>query len=463
MGHLLTVAESATKSATNLVNYRRPDLAYIEYLVAMEIVTRTIPRHKDAVVLHQERGSMHRLNKDLTKRLTAMGDQFDSIKAIIESDNRRSGVPPTYGSASRGPVQQRPSTAQGMHGPESQPASQRSSVSGYSGSSPRPQSYIEPDAGISTLYRPESLEDGRSGRSTPDAHPSQLRPAIRPKPPNLHGAAINGAFASSTIRVVDPLNERFARLRAGGQPATNGDVRGRHDSIGDAPSARMPSPSDYGSNLSRVTSTSSAASYNSRLGGSREIPPAHPPKLPLDTNVAAALPKAPSPTYSPARNMPTPGGINPPRSTARSIVGTGGRSNSIASSISNAPPGVNGDTDSYFPETANGSRGGPSRRKSVYMPSESQIGAEKLFDYLKMFNVLVIDVRSREDFDGGHIYTQNIMCVEPAGLRHGMSADQLQESLVLAPDREQVMFIMTRPPHRPASCKARLAMTGNRL
>lgn len=67
MGHLLHVAEQSTKGAENLLEYRRPDLAYVEYLCAMEIVTKLIPRHKDAVVLHHDRGTMHRLNKDLAK------------------------------------------------------------------------------------------------------------------------------------------------------------------------------------------------------------------------------------------------------------------------------------------------------------------------------------------------------------------------------------------------------------
>lgn len=136
----------------------------------------------------------------------------------------------------------------------------------------------------------------------------------------------------------------------------------------------------------------------------------------------------------------TPTGVNPPKSTARSIVGTGGRSNSIVSSASNAPPGVNGTTDSYFPDPSSASRQNMSRRKSVNIARESQISAHKLYDYLNYFNVLLIDLRPRDSFDAGHIWTRNIMCIEPTSLRTGMSADQLQEGLVLAPDVEQAMF-----------------------
>jgi ubiquitin carboxyl-terminal hydrolase 8 len=57
-----------------------------------------------------------------------------------------------------------------------------------------------------------------------------------------------------------------------------------------------------------------------------------------------------------------------------------------------------------------------------------------------MYNVLLIDVRSREEFDAGHIYVRHIMCIEPTALEAGLSAEQLQERLILSPDEEQAMF-----------------------
>ena len=68
------------------------------------------------------------------------------------------------------------------------------------------------------------------------------------------------------------------------------------------------------------------------------------------------------------------------------------------------------------------------------------MSAEKLFDYLSKFNVLLIDVRPRAEFDVGHIMHQRIICVEPTALRDNMSAEMLQEALVLSPDREQSFF-----------------------
>jgi len=171
-------------------------------------------------------------------------------------------------------------------------------------------------------------------------------------------------------------------------------------------------------------------------------PPPHPPKLPLNTQITASMPKEPSPTYSPARNLSTPASIPPPRSTARSIVGTGGRSNSMAaSSVSSHPPSTNGETDSYLTNSSNTSQTtASSRRKSIHMPLELQISAEKLFDYIVMYNILLIDVRNREEFDEGHIYVNSIICVEPTALEDGYSAEQLTDRLVLSPDEEQTMF-----------------------
>jgi ubiquitin carboxyl-terminal hydrolase 8 len=57
-----------------------------------------------------------------------------------------------------------------------------------------------------------------------------------------------------------------------------------------------------------------------------------------------------------------------------------------------------------------------------------------------MYNVLIIDVRSREEFDSGHIFVRSIMCIEPTVLHDGCSAEQLQDRLVLSPDDEQAMF-----------------------
>lgn len=112
-----------------------------------------------------------------------------------------------------------------------------------------------------------------------------------------------------------------------------------------------------------------------------------------------------------------------------------------ASSISSHAPDTDPTADSYFPPQASRHGAPPARRKSsVYKAVEYQITADKLYDYLKMYNVLLIDVRSREEFDSGHIYVRSVMCIEPSTLQEGYSAEQLQDRLVLSPDEEQAMY-----------------------
>lgn len=228
----------------------------------------------------------------------------------------------------------------------------------------------------------------------------------------------------SPVNGVNDLAQRFANLRSAGPP-----VQTSHSS--QDLSVKMPSPADFNSVM--------------HPSGPREMPappitkPPPPLKLPLVTQFTGSLPKEPSPTYSPARNFSNPANINPPRSTPRSLVGTGGRNNSLAaSSISIHAPNTNGASDSYFP--VQGTRDGLGRTRSVSKPIELEIDASKLYDYFRMYNVLVIDVRDRADFDAGHIFVRNIICIEPLSLRDGDSADQLQDRLVISPDEEQAMF-----------------------
>jgi len=49
------------------VSFKRPDLAYIEYLVSSDIMINLIPRHKEYPSLNGDRGDLHRLYKALLK------------------------------------------------------------------------------------------------------------------------------------------------------------------------------------------------------------------------------------------------------------------------------------------------------------------------------------------------------------------------------------------------------------
>jgi len=272
---------------------------------------------------------------------------------------------------------------------------------------------------------PDVPSDPPAGRASLDtSDPIRRKPPVQPKPQSLHGRAVHQSASSVNGVGMNDLSERFARLKAGTTPLAMNSSQTSSDL-----SVKMPSPSEYSSHP---------------LGPRDMPPPSHPPprppKMSLNTQFTTPLPKEPSPTYSPARNLSLPANINPPRSTARSMVGSGGRNNSISSSASYQAPNTTDQSDGYFPLQKTVSEGGFSRRMSVGKPVELQITAEKLYDYIRMYNVLLIDVRSREEFDAGHLFVHNIICIEPASLQDGFSAEQLYERLIISPDEELSMY-----------------------
>ncbi|EON68591.1 hypothetical protein W97_07849 [Coniosporium apollinis CBS 100218] len=453
IGHLLAEAEHSCRQAEALLAFRKPQEAYVEYFVAYEIVVKVIARHKDLPLLKGDRGRLYQSYKLLTQNLYAQQERFEKVREIIVKESRRED-------AQRAVPYARDATQPRVSVPG---ARQADTVLGPSGApyqeNPR---YSMPDPPNPSSYYDDSLLSPRrsievsaaSGRSTPTNYSgsSVSRPPIHPKPQALHGRALgtNGASANGSQLSGDALSERFARLRANDHGAANfagarPDSQGSQFS-GSGGSVKMPSPADYNSasSFSSLRPTTTAPPSGRPMGPrdmSAEVGgPPHPPKVPLDNSFSTALPEAPTPAYNPARNMSTPSSINPPRSTARSIVGTGGRSNSMAAAGAMLqPPGANGDFDRYSQSAVTG-RPGSSRRKSVHLPRESQITARKLYDYLTMYRVLLIDVRSREEFDNGHIFCNSILCVEPAALRSHMSAEELADALVLSPEEEQTFF-----------------------
>jgi ubiquitin carboxyl-terminal hydrolase 8 len=421
--HLLSAARDSIMYSERLANFQKLDQAYIEYMVAMELIVTVVPRHKDYPNMNAHRGTMtNNLFREALHRVHVNGDRFDKIKDSIVNENIRTGVQPQ----SRAPTPNGP--------PSARPASQQSSrPTSMRAATPHDELFL--DVPVNGNVRPSSADfTGAVQAPSTTTIIDSLRPGppVRPpKPEVLHGRAIppGQAYASGTTSA--SLHERLAKLRPTNSQ-TNGSVS--HAAGSDAP-FRMPSPTQFKPNAPK-------ASTSTRPAGPRDMgAPPLPEKLPLDTKLAAQMPKAPSPTYSPARNMQTPHGINPPRSTARSAVGTGGRSNSIvASSASSRAPG--GDYDSYFPNTNGPAANSQARRRgSVGLPSEGrEIDPNMLFDYMAMFQVLLIDVRSRQDFDQGHIDSPATICVEPLTLRREMTDDQIQDTLILSPDIEQSLF-----------------------
>jgi ubiquitin carboxyl-terminal hydrolase 8 len=348
----------------------------------------------------------NKVYQTLMKSLTTSQDQFQNIRKIIIQENQRNSASP-----------QSSYTLNTLNGAAGSRPQSRSSGA-FSGGSQSPRQSLDSNSTLPQNFNPP---DSSSSSSSP-----KPKPPIRPKPESLHGNA-----------VTDPLTARFAALR--NQPLTspNGSTI-----------LKMPDAADFQPKRNSINSLPIGPAIPSRPGGPREMPignnrisnPARPPKIPLDTKLAASLSR-PAPAYSPARNMQTPDSVDPPRTTARSMVGTGGRSNSYAASVaSSRPPGPDSEPGSYFP-TPNGTGSGNPRRKGIVgLPTETTITADRLFDFLKLYDILLIDVRSRQEFDDGHIQSNTIMCVEPLQLRSGISATDIQNSLSISPDDEDKLF-----------------------
>ena len=79
------------------------------------------------------------------------------------------------------------------------------------------------------------------------------------------------------------------------------------------------------------------------------------------------------------------------------------------------------------------------------IPKSSTITCEALVSYMakkgdSKVSILFIDMRPREEFQKGHLNGENVVCLEPVALRSGITADQIEESLVLSPRHEQELF-----------------------
>ena len=73
-------------------------------------------------------------------------------------------------------------------------------------------------------------------------------------------------------------------------------------------------------------------------------------------------------------------------------------------------------------------------------PPQTSISASELYAKFHKANILLLDVRNRDDYDAGHILAKNIICVEPVGIRLGMSTEELEERLINSPNSEQTLF-----------------------
>ena len=381
---ILAHAESTARQADTHVEFGRPDIGLQDYFKAYTIATEIIPRHKDWVDIKANKGEAWRMFEALTKRLNSQHQKFADVKKLIKEDNLQTGVQPTK-ATSKGAI----------------------SAPGNSNGHTRSQSVQHAPLG--------SLSNGI---------PTRQRPPTQPKPNSLHGNILPSNQASD-------LAARLAGLRT-----TNGkmqDPRIRTQSIPGVTES-MPAKSTQ-LPLSKPSGPREMPSVPTTIPGASRLPQ-------LDVQIPN-LPRAPDAIYSPSQNADTPAAANLLSSVQRvgSFSGTS-RQNS-APPISNyiPTPKIKEDNGSdYF------SPGPPLPPKKFIpsIPDSTVVTAEDLMSYLRYgsdtLKVLLIDVRSRDEFENGHILSQAIICVEPITLRPGISAEQLGDSMIIAPDSEQALY-----------------------
>ena len=279
----------------------------------------------------------------------------------------------------------------------------------------------------------------------------KYRPDIHPKPEGLR-AQSKGLSNNIRAGAETGLEQRFSQLRAqSGTESMQADREIRRFSNGSqygvSPPPYSPYPPNglYAQEYQTVSKQGSVpSSINLSAPGTMSPPPPPPyppppPKIPLDHRPEVLPPRAPSPTYDPAKSISASSNslshsnkeISRPKVVARpsssgwdSSSPTAGLTNlSRLSMANNTQNEINSATNHFLD-----------------LPNTTFIRANELYDRLRVFNLLLIDVRSREEFDRGHIFAKSTMCIEPLELRSGVSAEELEERLVISPAAELSLF-----------------------
>lgn len=274
---------------------------------------------------------------------------------------------------------------------------------------------------------------------------SKYKPQVQPKPQSLLGSVLspqrqrhNGQPAASRA---DPLSARFAQLRT----ADTGSVSPR---LSQSSSDNDNSIQATGNPLDAFLPKTDLNSISANNHAFPKVPigingASRSPQISSNSGFGRELPQLPSPTYNPGRNMQEPSSLSSLRSIRDSTLSQPESSSSFTS-VGSLTYATSERTNigGAGPATSVYSRRpvGQPRRSSLNVPRETEITPAKLYDYLTTYNILLVDVRSRGDFESGHIPHANAICIEPAALRPNMSAEQLQDALVVSDENEQSLF-----------------------
>lgn len=355
---------------------------------------------------------------------------------MIVDDNNRSGVRQQITAPeSIPPLRRSPHSSKRPLSVPDAPIPSFGPANGVNTGAPR---YSSP---LPKLERRPSVQD-QSYPERDSSSPNQ-RPAKPSKPEALQrrpNTPTNAPIPSSE----NAIEERFSRLRVNHDP-TPAQSEVYHLRNGDHSTTDRSSPTQYTVSFSEFSPPQNFERVSTqgfspmRPIGPRAMPPhsplnpPHPPKIPLDAPLALSLPRAPSPAYNPSSTIPPP-------NRKRSIAGM----EAIAMSPSAGTGALRplSKTSANSRKTSRDFNGDtrPSSSSFVDLPQVTSLKAEELYERLQEYNVLVIDVRRREEFDEGHISANSVMCIEPLDLRQGVSAEQLEESLVVSPATELALF-----------------------
>ncbi|KAK5192035.1 ubiquitin-specific protease doa4 [Exophiala xenobiotica] len=416
--HSLNEVETCIATAKASVDFRRPDVAYKNYLRAYEIAVQRIPKHREYGFWDNNQ-SWSMKYKTALRKINELQSQMAQVREVIEENNRRHGTQPR--TVSRRPVY---STGFGVPttlapGPGRPPSSENEHRSSVEQPSPRPPTDL-----------PDALRIPRA------------RPSSKPrKPESLQGRPLSEHQSND-------LSQRFARLRGPGNTQEDATV------------LAMPKATDFQLTSGNASRPQSYTPYtnpaingvsNHRLNGPRDMPgfgnaPSLPPKVPLTTNMV--MPKPPSPTYSPitttsiashaSGNRLSAEGGRPPSERKQTYYNQSQNSSATSLQLQRTRDDI---LSPYRPTTPNGINTAiVAKSSSSEIPHKPSIDAPTLVDYMKKYNVLLFDIRERVLFDDGHIMSSSIICIEPISLKEGVSAEELEERLVLAPDIEQSHF-----------------------
>lgn len=404
---ILCECENLVKLSNVSLEFGRPDIALQQHLQASIIAIEIIPQHKEFCDLKYDRLELYKLYSSLTERIKSQNAKFMEAKQIIKRNNLLHGTQPN--------------------------SSKGKSQNSY---------HSEFLAGVTENGRAENVSL-RKGIVNNSGKSGKIPPPIQPKPKALYGKAIQASNSPDSQHQNLDLAARFARLRSTEPNSPKQDPRIRTQPIPTAAGAILNTKSNY--------KTQTIASSNGPVGP-RDMPcvPTTKPQInaaPLHV-IIPDLPRAPDAIYSPARGTELTNSTNLLSSLRNNLHKSNVQHN--APPVSQATPTsikLNSRNNSFSlirRTTQLADTSEDQRDIKVTLPVSNYVTSEELVKLLakgtQSLNILLVDIRSREAFEIGHIMSQSIICVEPITLRREISGEELADSMVIAPDTEQAMY-----------------------